>query len=97
MQILEKEIKTNGRTYILLKRNNYKAMYKSKDGVYEIFKIKIAPPAILFGKEYPERETYPSSEEFGHRAWCTMDEKRAKEIYNEIKEKDESKTDTAIC
>ena len=90
MKELEEEIKTNGRTYTLLKRNKYKAMYKSDDDVYEVFKIKIAKPAILFGVEYPEREVYPSSEEFGHRAWCTMNKQRAEEIYDEIKEKDEN-------
>ena len=86
MKQLEKEISTNGTKYSLIKRNEWKAIYQSLDGYYEIFRIKILPETVLFGKELPEREHYPSSEEFGHIAWCTGNKERAEEIYNNLKE-----------
>jgi hypothetical protein len=40
---------------------------------YELIVIKIAPPAEIFSKSYPERELYPSSaknsEDWGKIAW----------------------------
>jgi len=89
MRTLEKEVKTNGNTYTLIKREAYKAMYISKDGMYEVFKIRIDPPTVIFNNEVPEREHYPSTEEFGKIAWCTRHVERAEEIYNEIEEKKE--------
>jgi len=87
MKKLDLEIKTNGRTYRQIKRNEYKAMYLSNDGYYEVFNIHVIPPGEIFGKYYPERESYPSTEEFGVRAWCTKNKERAEEIYNNIVEK----------
>ena len=87
MRTLEKEVKTNGNVYTLIKREVHKAMYKSNDGVYEVFKVRILPPTVIFNNELPEREHYPSTEEFGKIAWCTRHVERAEEIYKEIDEK----------
>jgi hypothetical protein len=35
---------------------------------WEAILIKIAPARRIFGKDYPERETYPSNEDFGRYA-----------------------------
>ena len=48
-------------------------------------KIKVSKAAEVFGKEYPEREVYPSNEDFGHTAWYYMDKERAYAMYNRIK------------
>lgn len=88
MRTLEREIHTNGTVYTLVKRNSYKAMYRSKEGYYEVFSIRIDPETEIFGNVVPEREHYPSSEEFGKIAWCVKDEERALEIYNKIKKKE---------
>jgi len=87
MRILEKEIKANGTVYTLVKRNPWKAMYKAREGQYEVFRVRIDPPTVMFGNELPEREHYPSSEEFGKIAWCIANRERAEEIYNNLEEK----------
>jgi hypothetical protein len=35
---------------------------------WEVILIKVAPAARIFGKDYPEREVYPSNEDFGRYA-----------------------------
>ena len=70
MEKLSETISANGRVYKQVKRAEKKAMYKSMDGIIEVFKIRIDKKCEIFGREYPEREHYPSSEEFGVIAWC---------------------------
>ena len=70
MEQLDIEVQTNNRVYRLVKRTTSKAMYKSDDGVIEVFKIKVAPEQEIYGRTYPEREVYPNSEDFGRIAWC---------------------------
>jgi len=89
MKKLDLEIKCNGRTYTQIKRDDYKAMYLSNDGYYEVFRIPVALPSEVFGVQYPLRERYPSTEEFGYIAWCIRDKNYAEEKYNEIKPKKE--------
>ena len=87
MKQLDLEIKTNARTYSKIKRDSFKAIYKSNEGYFEVFRVDVAPPIELFGVEYPEREIYPNSEAFGATAWCTRYEERANEIYDKIEPK----------
>lgn len=70
MQKLEDIVHTNDRDYHLVKRTDTKAMYKSEDGVIEVFKIEILPEQEIYGTWYPEREKYPHSEAFGRNAFC---------------------------
>jgi hypothetical protein len=56
--------------YSLVKRTENKAMYKSIEGILEVFNIKVAPEQEIYGIAYPEREIYPNSEDFGKIAWC---------------------------
>ena len=69
MKQLENEYTAHNRVYKLVKRTDKVAMFKSEDGVVEVFKIKILPAAEIFGREYPERESSPSDEDFGVLAW----------------------------
>lgn len=83
MKQLDEEVKSNNRIYKQVKRTSDKAMYKSDDGIIEVFKIKIAPEAEIYGKKYPEREVYPGNEDFGKIAWCfTRNIKEAENKYN---------------
>ena len=68
----------------LVKRTPTKAMYFRWDGVYEVFRVKIKEESDVFGKTYPRREAYPSSEDFGSIAWCFHDEKLANQMYNNL-------------
>ena len=70
MKQLENEYTAHNRVYKLVKRTDKVAMFKSDDGVVEVFKIKILPATEIYGREYPERESSPSDEDFGKIAWC---------------------------
>lgn len=75
-RLLEKEIRRHGFIYTQIKRTASCALYavQTKSGGllgYEVIKIKIAPAVFMkiTEKWVPEREVYPSDEEFGERGW----------------------------
>lgn len=70
----------------LLKEQGPCRLYKRSDNVYEVFRVRVRKEAEVFGKLLPEREVYPSTEDFGKIAWCTTTEKRALTIFNELVE-----------
>ncbi len=49
-------------------------MYERSDGYYEVFIVKEAPAEYKFGKDYPDRERYPSNEEVN---FCCITRERA--------------------
>ena len=77
-----------------IERNDFKAMYLRDDRIYEIFYIKKAKAATIFGKDYLDREVYPSNEDFGFIGSCTHDKERAYEIYNGLQERQLDSQDT---
>jgi len=84
-QKLELVIKKGQQTYTQVDRNKRAAIYQSNQGHFEVFEIVIAPEGELYGKVYPERETYPGNEKFGNNAWCISDEARALKKFKELK------------
>lgn len=72
---LSKIVRKNGYTYKQVKRADGVAIYSqtSKEGnttSYEVFKIRKAYACIApNGKSLPEREKFPSNEDFGRHAW----------------------------
>ena len=76
-----------GLTATLVDRDNNKAIYVRSDGVWEVFFIKRAPAELIYDKSYPERELYPSNEDFGKSAWCYPDESLARKRYDELKKR----------
>jgi hypothetical protein len=72
---LEKVIRKNRFVYTLVKRAGKLAIYSQadKDGTvtaYEVFKIKKSYAGIApNGTVLPEREKFPSNEDFGRSAW----------------------------
>ena len=87
MQKLPEEVKSNGTTMRLIKRESFKALYISMEDIYEVFRVLVKPATVLFDKEYPEREVFPGMEAFGVTAWSTKSLIRAEEIYNNLKPK----------
>ncbi len=78
MKPIETEISYQGRTLKQLRREGMVALYEvlSPGNVsygYEVIIIKVAPAREIFGKQYPEREIYPSSSvasnDWGSIAW----------------------------
>ncbi len=84
-QKLELVIKKGQQTYTQVDRNKRAAIYQSNQGHFEVFEIIIAPEGELYGKTYPERETYPGNERFGVNAWCVTNEEKAHARYKELK------------
>ena len=80
-----------GYTFQLLAREAKKAIYAQSYNdhivAYEIIKIRVRPPRYnAFMKRIePEREVYPSSEQWGTKGWTYKTWKIALEKYNNMK------------
>lgn len=75
MVILEDELELLGTGIPGLKaklvaRKGKVCWYQRSDDVHEVFVAQVSPEGEVFGRIYPERETYPCNEDFGHTAWC---------------------------
>ncbi len=68
----------------LIERTETEAIYYRWDNVWEVFRIKIAPPSEYYGNSYPKREVYPGNEAFGSIAWCLRSKDLAYKKYNAI-------------
>ena len=93
MEYLDKEIKKNGFVYKFYKRGKKALIYLQTDperddevGSYEVFKIRIDKPKVIFGISLPEREKFPGHEDFGKWAWACSTMDRAMSRFNEIEE-----------
>lgn len=90
MELLSEEIRKNGFIYRLEKRGERAMMYRQicpEEGdivAYEIFKIKVDKPKVVFGIQLNEREIFPGNEDFGKWAWATRFKDRADEIFERI-------------
>lgn len=67
-----------------IKRVNNICLYQRTDDIYEVFIPKILPAGDVFGKSYPERESYPSNEDFGRTAWCYKNIEQAEKKFNKL-------------
>jgi hypothetical protein len=68
-----------------VKRTGKVCMYLRSDNVYEVFIVKVAKAKNLFGKQYEEREVYPTNEDFGSNAWCFSKEiEPADRLFNKL-------------
>lgn len=69
--------------YELVKRTDKVAMYLLRNVPggnitgYETFLIMVDKEATKFGRDYPEREHFPSNEEFGTIAWSWISLEKA--------------------
>ena len=96
MEKLEQTISKNGYTYIQLHRNKNTALYQQTYGgfhpvAFEVFNIKTRKEGMVYDKLYPEREVFPSNEDFGKGAISLITFERAWKSYinsNKHAEKD---------
>ena len=51
---------------------------------YEVFKIKVDPPKVVFGIQLNEREIFPANEDFGKWAWTCSTKEKADRRFQEI-------------
>jgi hypothetical protein len=74
MELLASELKVQNRTLRQLERDGRVALYAlyGANGLlygFEVVLIRVRKAGEVFGKAYPEREVYPSSEDWGTLAW----------------------------
>jgi hypothetical protein len=91
MKRLEEVIISKKCIRTLIKRNENIAVYslrytENPDLIvgYDIFKIQISPQEIVFGKNYEERETYPSNGQYGTSAWSYTTLEAVDKKYGEL-------------
>ena len=48
---------------------------------YEVFKIKVDQPKVVFGIQLNEREIFPANEDFGKWAWSCPSLERAEQKF----------------
>lgn len=90
MELLPEKIKRKDFFYELEKRGNKALMYRQIDDednvlvAYEVFKIKVDPPKVVFGIQLNEREIFPANEDFGKWAWTCSTKEKADRRFQEI-------------
>ena len=88
MKKLPLEFKKYGYNYKQIDRGYHSAIYEqSSEGVihgYEVIEIEVLEAGERFGKMYPERENYPSSERWGSLGFTVANLDHAKEKAVEI-------------
>ena len=69
----------------------YAQTYPEDGGVcsYEVFKIRVDKPKVVFGISLPEREKFPGNEDFGKWAWTCPQLKNAMIKFNELENAEE--------
>ena len=90
MELLSEEIRKNGFIYRLEKRGEKAMVYRQicpEEGDiigYEVFKIKVDKPKVVFGIQLNEREIFPGNEDFGKWAWSSRYKDRSEQIFERI-------------
>ena len=51
---------------------------------YEVFKVKVDQPKVVFGIQLNEREIFPGNEDFGKWAWASRYKDRSEQIFERI-------------
>ena len=87
MELLPEKIKRKGFIYELEKRGTKSLIYRQVDDednlivAYEVFKIKVDKPKVVFGIQLNEREVFPANEDFGKWAWSCSRRERAEQKF----------------
>ena len=88
MKTLSHKIRKNEYSYSLICRGCRSCLYAQhitpEIDCYEVFLIKVQKAKILFGNVIPEKEVFPSNEDFGKTAWSYSDYNTALNKYNNL-------------
>lgn len=90
MELLPEKIKRKGFVYELEKRGTKALIYRQIDDednivvAYEVFKIKVDKPKVVFGIQLNEREVFPANEDFGKWAWSCSGRERAEQKFQHL-------------
>lgn len=87
MELIPEKIKRKGFVYELEKRGAKTLVYRQIDDedssvvAYEVFKIRVDKPKVVFGIQLNEREVFPANEDFGKWAWTCPTLERAEKKF----------------
>ena len=88
MTQLPDTLRKNGFDYVLVHREGNRAIYRQQVDeelqYFEVMRIKIKPASIFKGVSYPEREVFPSDEEFGTSAFSCRTLESAMIHFNQL-------------
>ena len=88
MKTLSHKIRKNRFDYTLICRGGRSCLYAQhvtpEMNCFEVFLIKVQKAKILFGNSIPEKEVFPSDEDFGKTAWVYSDYNTALKKYQEL-------------
>lgn len=88
MDTVPQKFTSNGYDYVQVRRDGKRAIFEQRRKgtviAWEVVEIKQLPATTIFGKAYPEREGYPSNEDWGTLAWSCSTLERALERYNNL-------------
>jgi hypothetical protein len=92
MRILETEFDHNGWHFRRVAREDMVAIYHRKRigenaEHWEVIRIRVRPPTEINGVQYPERESYPCSEDWGTHGFTCLSLKRAWERFHLMPQK----------
>lgn len=99
MELLPEKIKRKDFIYELEKRGTKALIYRQIDDednyivAYEVFKIKVDKPKIVFGIQLNEREVFPANEDFGKWAWSCSSRERAEQKFQYLESLSDDKED----
>jgi len=82
MQQLPIGLNRSGCKYTQVWRNGEWAVYRGPyhSPTFDVFRIRKLPAKAIYGREYPEREGYPSAESWGNDALSVTSWKRVLEV-----------------
>ncbi len=83
------EFGANGLKYRQVTRAGQVAVYsvQSKAGKiygFEVVMLKIAPACTFMGEFFPDREVYPSNQDFGSTGWYFPSRKDSERLFQEL-------------
>lgn len=102
MELLPERIRRKGFFYDFVKRGEKAMIYKQTDVednfivAYEVFKIKVDQPKVVFGIQLNEREIFPANEDFGKWAWSCASLERADEKFKYLENLEDGNQENEI-
>lgn len=77
------KLKTGDFVMTQVMRTSTKAIYEGQNG-YEVIRITKRPAESFFGRQYPARESYPSTSDWGTLAWSYITFPKALKQYERL-------------
>ena len=88
MNTIQPSFTERGFNFTLVERKGRIALYHrckpGGSGHWELVRLRVAAPAVIYGKEYPEREVYPRSEAWGTDGFTFVSLELAKARFAEM-------------